>query len=96
MRSLPGLPLELGDAIQNARLQRGWTVRRAAQRCGIQPGYLAAIELGRRQPPAAVAQAIARVLLHDRPHAATALLERTRDGEPAAIRTNTDARQTPP
>ncbi len=49
---------DLGDALRQARLARGWSVRRAAARIGCAHGTVVHLEAARRAPSVIMAEAI--------------------------------------
>src|SRR5689334_9098826 len=42
--------IRFGSILQRLRLARGWTIRTAAQRCGMNPNYLGSLEKGHNMP----------------------------------------------
>jgi len=42
--------VQFGAIIRRLRLERGWTIRKLAQRCGMNPIYLGVLEAGRNMP----------------------------------------------
>lgn len=43
--------MTIGQQLRLMRLDRGWTLRRVANRVGITIGHLSALELGKNVPP---------------------------------------------
>lgn len=41
---------KFGAIIRRLRLERGWTIRKLAQRCGMNPVYLGVLEAGKNMP----------------------------------------------
>ena len=52
------LPVAVAAALAAARRRRGWSYRRAAERTGLGPGYLHALEHAQRCPSTAVAEVL--------------------------------------
>ncbi|HYK04613.1 MAG TPA: helix-turn-helix transcriptional regulator [Thermoanaerobaculia bacterium] len=53
MPRLPGVnrdAVRFGAILRRLRLSRGWTIVMAAQRCGMNPNYLGALEKGGNMP----------------------------------------------
>lgn len=50
------LPAELADSLYEARLARGWSLRRAARETGVSVGMLCHLQAGKRLPSAALAE----------------------------------------
>ena len=45
--------VRFGAALRRLRLERGWTLLMAAQRCGMNPNYLGSLEKGGNMPSVA-------------------------------------------
>jgi len=54
--------VQLGRRLRDARLDRGWTVDKAAQRYGVEPAHVRRVETGRTNPSLATLVDIARAL----------------------------------